>query len=237
MGATRQNAIIYSNDPDQPTITVSIGGMIKPFISVEPGPRVLFSGFYGDNLEQVLRIASNTEEPLSITGVSSTIDDKIEYTLKTEKQDKEYTLAIKTRGGIKETFRGTISLKTTAPKKPEIPVQVMANLKKEVKVIPEYLYFGIIDTGKGTLDETRLTRTAVISHQQSADLTLKKIETSKEWIAAEARTDQAGKEYTVTITLKKDTLPKGKFRETVSIQTQSGNRDGSATIIVEGKVL
>jgi hypothetical protein len=237
MGATRQNAIIYSNDPEQPTITVSIGGMIKPFISVEPGPRVLFSGFYGDNLEQVLRIASNTDEPLGITGVSSTIDDKIEYTLKTEKQDKEYTLAIKTRGGIKETFRGTISLKTTAPKKPEIQVQVMANLKKEVKVTPEYLYFGIIDTGKGTLDETRLTRTAVISHQQSADLTLKKIETSKEWIAAEARTDQTGKEYTVTITLKKDALPKGKFRETVSIQTQCGKRDDSATIIVEGKVL
>jgi len=62
---------------------------------------VMFSGYYGDSLEQVLRIATNTDEPLNITGVSSNIDDKIEYTLKNEKKDKEYTLGIKTRAALK----------------------------------------------------------------------------------------------------------------------------------------
>jgi len=237
MGATRQSAIIFSNDPEQPKVTVSIGGTIKPFISVEPAPRVMFSGYYGDSLEQVLRIATNTDEPLNITGVSSNIDDKIEYTLKNEKKDKEYTLGIKTRGGIKDTFRGRIALKTTSKKKPEVSIAVLGNLKKEVKVTPEYLYFGVIDTGKENFDASSLRRTAVISHLQSEDLRINKIETSKEWITAEAKADGAGKQHTITITLNKDKLPKEKFRETVTVQTQCQGKTGTSTIIVEGKVI
>jgi len=237
MGATKQNAIIYSNDPEQPTTTIKLSGMIKPYITVKPGPRVFFSGYYGDKLAEKLMIASNTDEPLAITGVSSNIDDKIAYELKNEKKDKEYSLVIKTRGGIEESFRGKIVLKTTSQKKPEIPVTVMANLKRKVNVTPEYLYFGIIDTGKGTLGESSLKRTAVISHQQSGDLTVSKIETSKEFVSAKASADQAGKQYTITISLDKDKLPKGKFRETVSVHTQCQGKTDTATIIIEGKVL
>lgn len=237
MGTTKQNATIFSNDPQQPAVKITIGGVIKPYIVVQPGPRVIFSGYYGDQLAEQLRIISSIDEPLVITEVFSTIDDKIEYTLKTEKKDKEYSLGIKTRGGMEETFRGKIVLKTASQKKPEILVTVMGTLKKEVKVTPEYLYFGIIDTSKEKIDGTRLRRTAVISQFQSADLTVKKIETSKDWITAQANTDQEGKQYTITVNLNKDRLPKGKFRETVSVHTQCGERADVATIIVEGKVM
>jgi hypothetical protein len=237
MGATKQNAIIYSNDPDQPTVSVKLGGVIKPYVTVKPSPRVIFSGYHGDKLEESLTITANTDEPLAITGVSSTINDKIEYELKNEKKDKEYRLLIKTRGGLEETFRGKIVLKTTSSKKPEIPVTVMANLKKKVQATPEYLYFGVIDTAKGTLDASGLKRTSVITQQQPGDFSVGKIETSKEFVSAVASADLPGKQYTITISLNKDKLPKGKFRETVSVQTQSQGKTDTATIIVEGKVM
>jgi len=144
---------------------------------------------------------------------------------------------IKTRGGIKDTFRGRIALKTTSKKKPEVSIAVLGNLKKEIKVTPEYLYFGVIDTGKENFDASSLRRTAVISHLQSEDLRINKIEASKEWITAEAKADGAGKQYTITITLNKDKLPKEKFRETVTVQTQCQGKTGASTIIVEGKVI
>jgi hypothetical protein len=237
MGATTQSAIIYSNDPEQPTSTIKLSGTIKPYITVKPGPRVFFSGYHGDKLEEKLMIASNTDEPLAITGVSSNIDDKIEYDLKNEKKDKEYSITIRTRGGIAEAFRGKIIVTTSSQKRPEIPVTVMAMLKKKIKVTPEYLYFGIIDTGKGTLDASSLKRSAVISHQLSGDMTVSTIETSKTFVSAETRTDQAGKQYTITISLDKDKLPKGKFRETVSVHTQCQGKGDTAIIIVEGKVI
>jgi hypothetical protein len=237
IGATKQNAIIFSNDPDQPTVSVHLGGVIKPYVTVKPGPRVIFSGYHGDRLEETLTITANTDEPLNITGVSSTINDKIEYELKNEKKDKEYRLLVKTRGGLEETFRGKLILKTTSPNKPEIPVTVMANLKKKVKASPEYLYFGIIDTAKGAPDASGLKRTSVITHEQSGDFAVGKIETSKEFVSAEAHADQAGKQYTITISLDKEKLPKGKFRETVTVHIQCQGKPDTTTIIVEGKVM
>lgn len=195
------------------------------------------TGYHGDNAEQKLVITSLTDEPFTITDVSSSIEDKIEYDLKTEKEEKEYSLEIKTRSGIEEPFRGNIMLTTTSQKKPKITITVMASVKKEIRVAPEYLYFGIIDTSKKDLDEKSLQRTTVISQMRTDDLTVKNIETSKDWIKTDLDTNQEGKQFTVTISLDKDKLPQGKFREIVSIHTQSAEKSEVAKIIVEGKVL
>lgn len=195
------------------------------------------TGYYGDNAKQKLTITSLTDEPFTITDVSSSIDDKIEYDLKTETKEKEYSLEIKTLSGIEEPFRGSIILTTTSQKKPQISITVMASVKQEIRVAPEYLYFGIIDKSKKDLDEKSLERTTVISQMRTDDMTIKNIETSKDWIQTALDTNQEGKQFTVTISLDKDKLPQGKFREIVSIHTQSEGKSEVAKIIVEGKVL
>ena len=194
------------------------------------------TGFYGDSAKQKLTITSLVDDPLTITDVSSSIDDKIEYDLKTEKKDKEYSLEIKTLSGIEEPFRGTVILKTTSEKKPQITISVMASVMKEIRVAPEYLYFGIINKDRD-LDEKSLQRTTVISQMRKDDLKIKTIETSQDWIKTAVDTNQEGKQYTVTISLDKDKLPQGKFREIVSIHTQSKEKPEVSRIIVEGKVL
>ena len=112
----------------------------------------------------------------------------------------------------------------------------MASVKKEIRVAPEYLYFGIIDKNKD-LDEKSLQRTTVISQMRTDDLTIKTIETSKDWIKTAVDTNQENKQYTITISLDKDKLPQGKFREIVSIHSQSEGKPEVSRIIVEGKVL
>ena len=203
---------------------------------VLPSQRVSLTGFYGDSAKQKLTITSLVDDPLAITDVSSSIDDKIEYDLKTEKKDKEYSLEIKTLSGIEEPFRGSVILKTTSQKKPQITISVMASVKKEIRVAPEYLYFGIINKEKD-LDEKSLQRTTVISQMRTDDLKIRTIETSQDWIKTAVDTNQEGKQYTITITLEKDKLPQGKFREIVSIHTQSKEKPEVSRIIVEGKVL
>jgi len=202
-----------------------------------PSHRVSLTGYYGDNAEQKLVITSLTDEPFSITDVSSSIEDKIQYDLKTEKEEKEYSLEIKTRSGIEESFRGSITLTTTSQKKPKITITVMASVKKEIRVAPEYLYYGIIDTSKKDLDEKSLQRTTVISQMRTDNLAIKNIETSKDWIKTALVTNQEGKQFTVTISLDKNKLPQGKFREIVTIHTQSEEKSEVTKIIVEGKVL
>ena len=144
--------------------------------------------------------------------------------------------ARETMSGIEEPFRGSVMLKTTSQKKPQITIAVMASVKKEIRVAPEYLYFGIINKDKD-LDEKSLQRTTVISQMRTDDLKITTIETSQDWIKTAIDTNKEGKQYTITISLNKDKLPQGKFREIVSIHTQSKEKPEVSKIIVEGKVL
>jgi hypothetical protein len=192
-------------------------------------------GYYGDIVKKEVTIASLEEKPFKITGITSDIEGNIEYELKTVQEGKEYRLEIKTRSGIKEPFQGRVVLKTSHQKKPQLELLVIGKLEKEVKVAPVYLYFGIIDTGKGVIDPKSLERTVVVSKFREGDLTIHKIETSKDWITAETETNEKGEKYTVVIRLK-DKLPKGKFRENITIHTEHLKRTDVSNIIIEGKV-
>lgn len=235
-GKFRHGATIWSDDPQMPTTKISISGFVKQYLSVEPSTRLRLRGYYGDNIKKKVTITSLDEHPLKITDITSDIEDKIDYKLKTIQKNKKYSLEIKTRSGIKDSFRGKVVLKTNHQKKPEIELSVMGKLKNEVKVAPQYIYFGIIDTNKEAIDPKSLKRKTMISRFKGDNLTIQKIETSRDWITTETETNEKGKKYTVVIRLDKDKLPKGEFRENVTVHTKYNEKYEVANIIIEANV-
>jgi len=236
-GKLNQSATIFSNDPQKPTTKISISGFIKQFISVEPSTIVLLQGYYGDKIVKKVTITSPEDQLLKITDITTDIDDKIQHKLNTIEKEKEYSLEIKTPSGIRESFQGKVVLKTNIQKKPEIELFVTGRVKKEVNVSPPYLYFGIIDTKKEVIDPKSLTRTVMVSRAREGGLSIKKIELNSNWITTEIETSKKGEKYSVIIILDKDNLPKGKFREKVTIHTEYDKRPEAATIIIDGKVI
>jgi len=115
-------------------------------------------------------------------------------------------------------------------------LQLLLRWKDLLMVAPGYLYYGIIDTSKEIIDPKSLQRTVMVSNFRGSNLTINEIETSKNWIAAETETNEKGKKHTIVIRLDKDKLPKGKFREKVTIHTKYNKKQGVDTIIIEGKV-
>lgn len=196
----------------------------------------MLRGHYGDTIKENVTITSTEKQPFKITEITSNIEDKIDYKLRTIREGQEYCLEIKTRSGIKEFFKGKVLLKTDNQKKPELDIYVQGKVKKEVKVAPVYLYFGIIDAGKKVIDPQSLQRTALVSSIRGDDLSIKQIEISSNWIATEIGTIKKGKEYSIVIKLDKDKLPKGEFREKVTIHAAYAKRSETARIIIEGKV-
>jgi len=194
-------------------------------------------GFYGEKIKKKLTITSLEEQPFKIKNITTDIDDKIKFKLKTIEKVRAYSLEIKTRTGIKESFRGKVVLKVNSQKKPEINLFIMGKLKKEVKVAPQYLYFGIIDTSKEVIDPRSLKRTAMVSRFREGDLTIKKIETSRDWIEIETESGEKDKKYTIIISLNKNKLPKGRFKEKITIHTEYSKRSEAAILFIEGKVI
>jgi len=219
-GRVSKGAYVFSNDPQQPKTRITLSCKIKQYISVEPNIRVNLSGYWGDKIEKKVTITALEEKPLKITDITTTIENKIKYKLKTIEKDEKYSLEIKTRSGLKESFRGKVVLKTNSQRKPELTFYVTCDLRKEVKVSPGYLFFGIIDTSKEAIDPKNLERTAVVNRVKGGSLTIEKIEPVADWINVEAEINKEGKEHRVVITLDKDKSTKGKFREKVTIHTR-----------------
>lgn len=236
-GTLNQSANIFSNDPQNPKTKIAILASIKHYISVTPSTQLLLQGYHGDKITKKVTIISHEEQPLKITDISSTIDDKIRYELKPIKEGKEFNLEIKTHPSIKEHFRGKVVLNTNSLKKPKIEISVMGKVKKEVKIAPQFLYFGVIDTDKETIDQKSLERTVTVNKVKGNDLILEKIEPSSDWIKTEPQTDQKGEKYTIMIVLDKSKLPKGNFKETIKIHTRYREISEIVDVVLEGKVV
>jgi SUMO ligase MMS21 Smc5/6 complex component len=197
----------------------------------------MLQGYPGDTVTKNITISSLEQQPLKIKDLRSTIDDIITYELKTATEGKEFTLEIKTKAGIKESFRGEILLKTSSQKKPELKLSIMGRVKKELKVAPQFLHFGIIDTSKEALTPESLERKVRITKVSGDDLIIERIETGSDWIMAKADTGEQGAMHTIVITLDKNNLPKGPFKEIIKIHTTHGEKAEVVEVIIEGKVL
>ncbi len=187
-------------------------------------------------MSKKVTITSLEEQPFKITKITSTIEDKIKYTLEKIQEGKQYSLEIATHSGMKESFQGKVVLKTNSQKKPEIELIVMGKLENEIKVSPPFVYFGVIDTSKEVLDPKSLKRTVTVTRAKGSGLlTVEKVEPSADWIMIE--TDKQGEKYTIVITLNKDKLPKGKIKEQIKIHTNYDKTPEVATAFIEGKVI
>ena len=219
-----------------PKTRIFVEGFVKNYITVEPGVKIKIQGYYGDKIEKELTIASIEENPLKITDITSTIEDKITCQLK-KKDEKTYSLKLKTLpSGIKEDFRGKLTLKTNSNNKPALELFVSGKLLKEVKASPQYLYFGIINTSE-EIDPKSLTRIVILSSVRKGNLDVKKIESKLDWISTEIDTEKKGETHQVVITLEKDKLPKGKFRERLTVHAEYNKRPVKYIVIIEGNVI
>ncbi len=197
----------------------------------------MLKGYAGDKINKILNITSLEEQPFKITDITSTLEDKIKYKLKTIKEGQEYSLEIKTRSGIKESFSGKLVLKTNSPKKPQLDISVMGKVQSQIKVAPQFIYFGIIDTSKEVVSPNSLKRAVMVNKMKGDGLVIEKIEPSSDWITTEIETKQEGEKYNIVIKLDKNKLPKGKFEEKIKIHTKYKKTSEVAYVIIEGKVI
>ena len=233
-GRLSKSAVVYSNDPKSPKTRISISCQVKEYISVSPHTRVSLAGFEGEKVEREVTITSLLPEPLKITEVTSDIDDKIKYKLKTEAKGKKYVLKIKNRSTKAGTFRGKIILKTDCKKKPQITLNVFSRLQKEVMVRPQALVFGTIDTTSGgNINAKMLSKKVTLRDMRGEGLEIKKIKTSEDWIITEKVKTKKG--YTLTVTLDKEKLPKGEFSGEVEVFTNRKKKP--LKIAVKGEIL
>lgn len=125
-GQVRKSAIIVSNDPQKPKVTLSFHGKVRPFIELLPTTSVEFRERGPGQEEKTVDILA-TLHPFHIQKIENGLAEKIKYRLETVKDGRHYRLKI-TRLQKSGRFFGFIKCFTDHPQKPEIRIPIINNL-------------------------------------------------------------------------------------------------------------
>ena len=235
MDTLSKSASVISNDPEKSRTSLTLSCKVKQFVSIVPDNRINLLGFEGDTIKHQITITSFEEEPFEITDITSTVDDKIEYKLKTIEKGKEYTIEAQNRSREQGSYSGQMVLKTSSKKKPHIVLSINGNLRKEVTVVPAKIFFGAINTAGEEFNTGQLIKTTTLRDVRGDGFTVKKVKSSGKWMVAEIEPHKDKKQYTLRVTLDKDTLPQGIFNETITVYTSYKKKP--LVIDVKGEVL
>lgn len=139
-GKVTKNATIWSNDPHNPEQIIRLEGTVLAIIDVKPSANILFRGMADQLSESVLELTGSTV-PFHISSTDSNLNDKLNYTLETVAEGKQYRLRVsnKVQNG---NYNGFIKLNTDLAQKPDIMIHVAGFVLGEISARPDSILIG-----------------------------------------------------------------------------------------------
>jgi len=214
-----KNATIHSNDLSNPTIKIELKGVVKKWVIIEPGERVVLDCFDGEELKRVLTLKARENVPFKIEKIDSNLGEKIKTNLKTVKENAVYELEITKPANINENFIGALTVYTNIEKRKIFTLEVRGTVRSEVRVTPTVINFGNIDTTKTELSENLFRRIVILEKIKGEGLSIKGIKFTSEMFKSQTEALLEGKRYKITITLDRQNIKKGKLVEEMAIDT------------------
>lgn len=122
-GLIRENARIYSNDPVNPELLITVTAFVKPVITLSQR-YVTFNGKGDESLAREIEIVGEMEKPLKLTPLSFNLDGKLTYSISEIEKGKKFRVQFKNLQGNAENFRGFLKLRTNYLEKPEVTIWI-----------------------------------------------------------------------------------------------------------------
>ena len=125
-----KSAIIESDDPLKPAVTLTISGAVERFARITP-PRVTLNGVGSAPMKQVIEIVAEERYPFRVVGAEAREGKFIRFdieALPVAEGPSHYRLTVENRRVKKGRYYDTITLKTDSPVRPSIHLQVYGNI-------------------------------------------------------------------------------------------------------------
>jgi hypothetical protein len=140
-GELAANAVVHLDDPEQPTVTLSLKGNSVASIEIEPAPVTFFSVYRDEAAEQRVTIINREERPLAITGIE-TEGTHFAAKLETIEAGKRYDVVVTVpRGQPAGRYREALTVVTDNVKRSRLAVGVNVFVKDDLYATPEVVQF------------------------------------------------------------------------------------------------
>jgi hypothetical protein len=122
---------VYTNDPQQPTISLTISGRVERFVSISP-PRVTLEGPAGQPLAATVAIEPLDKHPFKILKTKAQYGKHIRYRLRTvtEAGMPKYLMTIENLKQTAGRYYDVIYLNTDSDLKPQLRVDVIGRISE-----------------------------------------------------------------------------------------------------------
>ncbi len=212
-GAFRKSAVVASNDPSQPFVTLVMLGETKSRIEVEgeKGRRIEVIGCLGEKVSTTVTLSDPAGKPLMIAAVENPMQDYLDARLKALPGGKKYELTLTAK--VKEPMEFAGPLFLVVPGSSKVSLFAVVEVRGPFTAQPHDLFFGALRKGVKPLSRSVLVKRACAPKLQIAklDYNPKLFEVKKEWL-------QPGERLMLEITPRVENLPKGPFNESLGIQ-------------------
>jgi hypothetical protein len=125
----RKSAVVDTDDPRNPTITLKISGQVARFVTVVPNS-VQFSGPVDTQLTTIVRILPEPQFPFKVLSIAPQKGDHIRCDLQqvTESGRPVYLVTVENLKADKGRYHDVVLVKTDSRIRPEIKISVFGNL-------------------------------------------------------------------------------------------------------------
>jgi hypothetical protein len=227
-------AWVYSNDPTNPLVRLTLRGTINQLVELLPSPSLFIRASQGETAQATLTLVNRDRSALKILDIEST-NPEFTTKLRTLQVGQRYQLTVKLKA--KKTdgqFTALLTVLTNKEKLPVIPIAVVATVAARVHVSPDQLAFGRIHRGsegrgprEGIGDSTGSPSDWVTSHQsritiksQEPGFKVTKAETTLPFVQLQIMAPtREGTPYGLRVALVKEKLKEGPFRGTIVVHT------------------
>ncbi len=223
-GAIAKYVTVYTNDPDNPQIQLTVKAKIEPYIAIKPG-YARFIVVRGEAQQGVITqsLSATDGQPFDITGVDSPMPAlKVTYREATAKERQadvkgkqwRVEMALSNDQAPVGAIATYVTVHTNHPKEKLVQIPVSGFVRPILAVTPP-----VIDFGKFDLKEPRRF-TFDVKNYATEQIKLTSVDPSGKGIGAELQPVDPGRHYSVHLTLKPD-LGKGPFEGKLMVHTDS----------------
>jgi hypothetical protein len=200
-GEFAKTAVVKTNDPEHPELTLTIAGNEISFINIMPEGTIYLHGRYDEPVEKSVTLSSNEKDfNLAITGVTSNIDDQITYKVVPGDKKGEFVLNVKKKTDVEPSSSyGTITVATNSKEAPDAVLQVHVMTKGSISVTPQTLNYGVVQFGSKGSSGSPVTKSVVIL-KTDGEFQLKDAVIDNKNFSAKIAPVEPGKQYKVEVT-------------------------------------
>ncbi len=226
-GPISKAVLVFSNDPQAPQVNLVIKADVRSFVEVLPRPLVIFQGvLQGEVATQKLTLVSTDGTDFKVLSVTPSGGPyKIAYRELPEKErvpdhvGSQWELTVTVPADAPEgMLNHRLLVKTTAPKAPEVSINVTGAVRPVVQVIPAEINFGTVP------GDAVIGRNVMINNnRQGTELKLTDVTVDNPNFTTEVLPLQAGQRYQVGVTMKAG-VPKGAQKALLKIATNDPAR-------------